>query len=428
MPHARAWTGRVAPTTVRFMQSASKFDVVVAGGGMVGLTLGLALAKAGVVTAVVDGLDPARVVDAKFDGRVSSFATASRRMLKALGLWPHLEAQAQPVLDIIVGDGSVRDGASVALLHFDHSEVGHGPLAHMIENRHFRLALQREIDGLDALTLIAPERVVRTEMQRGHVDVVLGDGRVLQAALCIAADGRESPLREAHGIKTIGWAYAQTGIVATIGHERPHLGAAHELFLASGPFAILPMTGNRSSIVWTERSDQAPAFVALDDAAFLGEVLQRFGDQWGALTLEGPRWSYPLSMHLAMSYVAPRFALAGDAAHGVHPLAGQGLNLGLRDAAALAETIIDARRLGLDIGSEAVLERYQSWRRFDNALFTASFDALNRLFSNDIAPIAAARRFGLDVVDSIAPLKRFFMRQAGGEGASAPRLMRGEVV
>jgi 2-octaprenyl-6-methoxyphenol hydroxylase len=402
-------------------------EVVVAGGGMVGLTLGLALAKAGVATVVVDGLDPARVVDAKFDGRVSSFAPASRRMLQALGLWPHLERHAQPIMDIIVGEGSVRDGASAALLHFDHRDMG-GPLAHMIENRHFRMALQREIEGLGSLKLIAPEKVVQATMGRGHVDVVLGNGRSLHAALCIAADGRESPLREAAGIKTVGWAYAQTGIVATIAHERPHASTAYELFLPSGPFAILPMTANRSSIVWTERSDLAPAFLALDDAAFVSEAAQRFGDQWGALKLDGPRWSYPLSMHLALSYVAPRFALAGDAAHGVHPIAGQGLNLGLRDAAALAEVLIDARRLGLDIGSEAVLQRYQSWRRFDNALFTASFDALNRLFSNDIAPLAAARRFGLDVVDSIAPLKRFFMRQAGGEMGEAPKLMRGEAV
>ena len=213
--------------------------------------------------------------------------------------------------------------------------------------------------------------------------------------------------------------------MATIAHERPHGGTAYELFLPSGPFAVLPMTGNRSSIVWSERAALAPAFLALDEAAFVGEVGQRSGDQWGALKLDGPRWSYPLSMHLAMSYIGPRFALAGDAAHGVHPIAGQGLNLGLRDAAALAEVVIDARRLGLDIGSEAVLARYQAWRRFDNALFTASFDALNRLFSNDIGPVAAARRIGLDVVDSIAPLKRFFMRQASGETGEVPKLMRG---
>jgi 2-octaprenyl-6-methoxyphenol hydroxylase len=406
----------------------TKFEVAVAGGGMVGLTLGLALAKAGVETAVVDGLDPALVLDAKFDGRVSSFAPASRRMLMALGLWPHLEALAQPIFDIVVGDGTVKDGASAALLHFDHHEMGDAPLAHMIENRHFRMALQRELANAPALTLIAPQRVTSAKLTRSAMEITLGDGRRLEAALCIAADGRESPLREAMGLKTIGWSYAQTGIVATIAHERPHEGMAQELFLPSGPFAILPMTGNRSSIVWSERSDQAPAFLKLDDAAFVREVGTRFGDQWGALSLDGPRWSYPLSMQLALSYIAPRFALAGDAAHVVHPIAGQGLNLGLRDAAALAEVVIEAKRLGLDIGSEATLARYQSWRRFDNALFTASMDALNRLFSNDIAPVALARRFGLDLVDSIAPLKRFFMRQAGGEGDDAPRLMRGEAL
>jgi len=395
---------------------------------MVGLTLGLAFAKAGVATAVVDALDPARARDVKFDGRVSSFASASCRMLEALGLWPALKPFAQPITDIIVGEGSVRDGASAALLHFDHREVGDEPLAHMIENRHFRMALQREVDETAALTLIAPARVVSVEAGASHVEATLDNGRRIDAALCIAAEGRDSPLREAMDIKSVGWSYGQTGIVATIAHEKPHGGTAYELFYASGPFAILPMTGNRSSIVWSERSDQAPAYLALDDEAFLGEVAQRFGDQWGALSLEGPRWSYPLSMNLAMSYIAPRFALAGDAAHGVHPIAGQGLNLGLRDAAALAEVVIEAKRLGLDIGSEAVLMRYQSWRRFDNTLFTASFDALNRLFSNSITPVALARRVGLDIVDSITPLKRFFMRQAGGEAGDLPRLMRGEAI
>lgn len=411
--------------SVEMADTHAKFDVVVAGGGMVGLTLGLALAREGVETAVVDGLDPAFVVDAKFDGRVSSFSPASRRLLDALGVWAHVEAQAQPVYDIIVGDGSVREGASAALLHFDHREIGNAPLAHMIENRHFRMALQRRIEGISPLTLIAPDRVVSAGVEGNFSVVTLGSGRRLKASLVVAADGRESPLREAAGIKTVGWSYKQTGIVATIGHEKAHDGTAYELFFGSGPFAILPMTGNRSSIVWSERADQAPAFLQLDDAAFVAEVAQRFGDQWGRLSLEGPRWSYPLSMHLAMSYVAPRFALAGDAAHGVHPIAGQGLNLGLRDAAALAEVIVEARSLGLDVGSEASLAQYQAWRRLDNALFTASFDALNRLFSNDIAPVAAVRRMGLDIVDSIAPLKRFFMRQASDGAVALPKLMQG---
>lgn len=427
MRQGRGWTGFSRATTFARMHDAqTKVEVAIAGGGMVGLTLGLALAKAGIETAVVDGLDPALVVDAKFDGRVSSFAAASCRMLQALDLWRHVEEVAQPIFDIVVSDGSVKDGAASALLHFDHRAVGDAPLGHMIENRHFRMALQREIANVPALTLMAPQRVTGASVGTGGVDVALGGGVRIEAALLIAADGRTSPLRDAMGIKTIGWDYPQTGIVATIAHEKPHEGVAHELFLASGPFAILPITGNRSSIVWTERSEQASAFLKLDEAAFLDEVAERFGDHWGALSLTGPRWSYPLSMHLALSYVAPRFAIAGDAAHTIHPIAGQGLNLGLRDAAALAEVVIEAKRLGLDIGSEASLARYQSWRRFDNVLFAASTDALNRLFSNDIAPIAVARRIGLDLVDSIEPLKRFFMRQAGGEGGEMPKLMRGE--
>jgi 2-octaprenyl-6-methoxyphenol hydroxylase len=405
-----------------------KADVVIAGGGMVGLSLGVALAQAGVATVVVDGLEPQTIRDAAFDGRVSSFAAASRRMLEALGVWEPLVPDAQPVLDIVVGDGSVRDGASSALLHFDHREIGDEPLAHMIENRHFRLALDDRAKTLPQLKLIAPARVVSCNAGANRITATLGDGRTVDAEVCIVAEGRESPLREAAGIRTQGWSYHQTGIVATIEHERPHHGVAQELFLPSGPFAILPMTGNRSSIVWSERSDLAPAFLRLPEEQFMAEVSQRFGDQWGALRLAGPRWSYPLSMHLANTYLAPRLALAGDSAHGVHPIAGQGLNLGLRDAAALAEVIIDAKRLGLDAGSDVVLSRYESWRKFDNALFAAAMDGLNRLFSNDIAPIKLARRAGIDVVDAIAPLKRFFMRQAGGVTGSLPKLLKGEPI
>jgi 2-octaprenyl-6-methoxyphenol hydroxylase len=347
-------------------------------------------------------------------------------MLEMLGIWEQLQPVAQPVLDIVVGDGSVRDGASAALLHFDHREIGNEPLAHMIENRHFRLALDERARAFPHLSLIAPARVVACLAGSNHVSATLSDGRIIDAQVCVAADGRESPLREAAGIKTQGWSYHQTGIVATIEHARPHNGVAQELFLPSGPFAILPMTGNRSSIVWSERSDQAPAYLRLPEDQFMAEVAQRFGDQWGAIKLAGPRWSYPLTMHLARTYIAPRFALAGDSAHGVHPIAGQGLNLGLRDAAALAEVIVDSMRLGLDAGSDVALSRYESWRKFDNVLFAAAMDGLNRLFSNDIAPIKFARRAGIDVVDAIAPLKRFFMRQAGGVTGGMPKLLRGE--
>ena len=408
--------------------AVTKTEVAIAGGGMVGLTLGLALARAGIATTVIDVLPPSAVVDAKFDGRVSAIAHASCRMLKALGLWPHLEGVAQPILDIMVSDGSLRAGASPAFLHFDHRDIGTEPLGNLIENRHFRMALQSALDETPLLTLIAPQRVLSAVAGPGATTITLADGRKIEAALCIAADGRDSPLRQAAGIKTIGWSYPQTGIVATIAHERDHNGVAHELFLPSGPFAILPMTGKRSSIVWTERSDLAPAFLKMGDESFAAEVAKRFGNHWGWTRPEGPRWSYPLSLHLALSYIAPRLALAGDAAHGIHPIAGQGLNLGLRDVAALAEVLVEAKRLGLDIGSQAVLARYQGWRRFDNVVLAASTDVLNRLFSNNFTPLALARRFGLDLVDSIPPLKKLFMRHAGGAVGELPKLLKGEAL
>jgi 2-octaprenyl-6-methoxyphenol hydroxylase len=408
--------------------NTQRAEVVIAGGGMVGLTLGIALAEAGVETIVVDGVGPARAHEAQFDGRVSSFAPASCKMLKALGVWDVLRPDAQPVLDIVVGDGSVREGASAALLHFDHREAGGQPLAYMIENRHYRMALAAKASALRSLQLIAPARVSKCTDAEDWIRVSLQNGLEIDTKVCVAAEGRDSPLRDAAGIKTHGWSYHQTGIVVTVEHELPHQGVAHELFLPSGPFAILPMTGNRSSIVWSESTDLAPAFLRLNEAAFSNEVAQRFGDHLGAIKLVGPRWSYPLSLQLALRYVGPRLALAGDAAHGVHPIAGQGLNLGIRDAAALAEVIVEARRLGLDIGSPHVLARYERWRGVDNAVFAASMDLLNRLFSNDIAPLKLARRAGIDIVDSIKPLKRFFMNQAGGEAGNLPRLLHGEAI
>ena len=400
-------------------------EVVIAGGGMVGLTLGIALAGAGVETVIIDGADAAQVLDAGFDGRVSSIAPASRRMLEVLALWPDIAPQAEPVLDIVVGDGTVREGASAALLHFDHRDAGDDPLAHMVENRHFRLAQERRVRGMPGLQVLAPARVTGVAPTASGIAVTTDCGQVVEARLCVAADGRDSLVRAACGIKTTGWPYRQHGIVTTVAHERPHRGVAHEIFLSSGPFAILPMKGNRSSIVWSERDVEAAAFMTLDDAAFADEVRLRFGDHLGETHLVGPRWSYPLGLQLANSYLAPRVALVGDAAHAVHPLAGQGLNLGLRDVAALAEAVIDARRLGLDIGLGANLSAYENHRKFDNALFALSMDALNRLFSNDNAGLRAMRRFGLDLVDAIPPLKTFFMRQAGGLSGPQPRLLRG---
>ena len=413
-------------------------DVLIAGGGLVGATAALALAQAGLETVVVDAVDPGTATAPAFDGRVSAIAFASCRMLEALDLWPALADQAQPINDILVSDGrlgsaSVRGGAGPGFLHFDHREIGTEPLGHLIENRHLRLALFAGLADEPRVRLLAPERVERLEPRGTGTTAHLAGGGRVSARLALAADGRASPLREAAGIRTMGWSYGQTGIVSTVAHERPHEGVAHEYFLPGGPFAILPMTGNRASLVWTERDRDAQALLALEEQAFADELTKRFGPHLGAVAPAGLRWSYPLSLHLALRYTAPRLALLGDAAHGIHPIAGQGLNLGLRDVAALAETLADAARLGLDIGAETVLEGYARWRRFDNVSLAAATDVLNRLFSNDVAPLRAARGLGLAAVNRIPPLRRLFMRHAGGVvalggEAKLPRLLRGEPV
>ncbi|RZA16968.1 MAG: 2-octaprenyl-6-methoxyphenyl hydroxylase, partial [Lysobacteraceae bacterium] len=294
------------------------------------------------------------------------------------------------------------------------------------ENRHIRAALMEAVVRAPNITLLAPAIVKDVAVEGGGAVVMLADGTCIAATLAIAADGRDSPLRGRMGINTVGWSYPQTGIVATVEHEKPHNGVAYEHFLPAGPFAILPMTGNRSSLVWTEEKRKAPALLALDEAGFNAELAQRFGSHLGITRAAGPRWSYPLSFHIARNFVLPRFALVGDCAHGIHPIAGQGLNLGLKDAAALAEVVLDAARLGRDIGALDTLKRYERWRRFDSVAMAASTDALNRLFSNDIAPLRALRDLGLGIVDSIGPARRFFMRHAGGDVGKLPRLMKGE--
>ena len=401
-------------------------DLVVCGGGMVGLPLALAAAQGGLRVTVVDALAPADTLDAKFDGRVSALAYASVRMLGALGAWPQLEKHAQPITEILVTDGAPGRATSPFSLHFDSAEVGAASLGHIVENRYIRAALYAAAAAQKNLDLIAPGSAAGVAIESGKARVTLADGQQIEAALAVAADGRESRLRAAQGIGVIGWSYPQVGIVATVAHEKPHHGVAYEHFLPSGPFAILPMTENRSSLVWTEAKAKAPAMLALDEAGFNAEVARRFGAHLGKTNVVGGRWSYPLSFHLARDYVRPRFALAGDCAHGIHPIAGQGLNLGLKDAAALAETILDAARLGLDIGRVSVLKRYERWRRFDSFTLAASTDALNRLFSNDIAPLRHLRDLGLGIVDAVGPARRFFMRHAGGDVGKLPKLMKGE--
>jgi 2-octaprenyl-6-methoxyphenol hydroxylase len=401
-------------------------DVIIAGGGMVGLTLAIALAKGGFEVLVADPLPQAAMTDAVFDGRVSALAYAAVRMYRALGIWEHLEPYAQPIAEILVTDGKPDKSPSPFSLHFDSMEAGAPALGHIVENRHIRQGLFAAAAGLGNLTLLAPESLAGLDPGQHGVTAQLASGKSVGAKLAIAADGRDSPMREAMGIGLVTWAYPQTGIVATVEHERPHNGVAYEHFLPAGPFAILPMTGNRSSLVWTEKNSRSSAMLKLPDAEFDAEIARRFGSHLGKTRAAGPHWSYPLRFHLARAYVKSRFALAGDAAHGIHPIAGQGLNLGLKDAAALAETLLDAARLGQDIGALDVLKRYERWRRFDSFTLAAGTDALNRLFSNDIAPLRLARDLGMGIVDSIGPARRFFMRHAGGDVGKLPRLMKGE--
>ncbi len=400
-------------------------DILIVGGGLVGGVAARALGNAGFDVVVIDGADPATVTAAGFDGRASAIAAASERLLTAIGIWPFLEPEVAPILDI-----RVADGASPLFLHYDHRDVGLGPLGYLAENRHIRQAIHAALRDDTRVTWIPKIRVDALDRDGNGARAALSDGRIVQATLAIAADGRGSQIRERAGIRLTQWRYAQHAIVCTVEHERPHGFVAHEHFLPAGPFAILPLRGtdahpgHRSSIVWTERAEHASAMLALDDEAFLIELARRFGDFMGEIALVGPRFSHPLGLQFAETAVTNRLVLVGDADHGMHPIAGQGLNMGYRDVAALVDVLQDARRVGLDIGSAAVLERYKRWRRFDNTLMLAVTDGLNRLFSNDIAPIQLARDVGLAAVDRMPPLKQMLMRSAMGLTGDLPNLMR----
>ena len=404
-------------------QSDTTVDVIIVGAGMVGGTLGCLLAGAGLKTVIVDRMPTANGLDPAFDGRASSIAISTHNALKGAGLWPMLEPVATPILDI-----RVSDGASPMFLHFDHEEAGDEPFGYMIENRHIRHALGERFRAIDDLRVMAPVAITDVERGPGGVSVTLEDERTISARLLVAADGRGSMIRQHAGIRLTRWDYDQSGIVCSVQHERSHDNIAHERFLPTGPFAILPLAGNRSCIVWTQDKELAPKIMALDDRDFAGELRRRFGDFLGDVTPEPKRWSYPLSLQFVKQLTAERLALAGDAAHGMHPIAGQGLNMGLRDAAALTEVVVDAARLGLDVGSATVLGRYARWRGFDNTLMLAMTDMLNRLFSNNIPPVRLARDIGLAAVNRAGPLKKMFMKQAMGLTGELPRVLRGEAL
>lgn len=400
-------------------------DIIIVGGGLNGPALALALAGEGFGVTLIDALARESRADPGFDGRAYALALASQRLLGAIGVWPRVAAQAQPILQIKVTDGRAGEGPSPWMLAFDHAEIEEGPMGYLVEDRHLRRALLDALAEAPRVTHRAGERVVAQTAGTGGASVTLASGDVVAGALLVGCDGRQSGTAARAGLGRTGWDYGQTAIVCAVAHERPHDGIAHQFFMPGGPLAILPLTGNRAAIVWSERRARAEALLAMSDEAFLAALRPAFGSFLGEIALAGARWGYPLGLSLASDMVAERVALVGDAAHGVHPIAGQGLNAGLRDVAALAEVLSEARRRGEDTGSAAVLERYAGWRRFDTATLALSTDAFNRLFSNDNPLLRLARDLGLGAVNRLPALRRAFIREAAGLSGDLPRLMQG---
>ena len=401
-------------------------DILIAGGGLNGPALGIALAQAGLRVTVVDARPAPARAEAGFDGRAYALALASKRLLTVTGIWPRITA-FQPILKIKASDGVAGQGPSPFWLGFDSAELEEGPMGFMVEDRHLYAAFLSAMEDTPGLTLLSGETVIEQQVTPQAVTVTLASGRQISARLLVGCDGRQSGVAQRAGIQRSGWGYGQTALVTAIHHEKPHEGTAHQFFMPAGPLAILPLAGgHHSSIVWSESDSTAQAIQALDDTGYMAALRPRFGDFLGELTLAGARFTYPLNLTLANHFVAPRVALVGDAAHGVHPIAGQGLNLGLRDVAALAEVVIEATRRGEDIGSLVTLEAYQRWRRFDSTTLALGMDTVNRVFSNSNPILRAGRDLGLGLVNALPNLRRGFMRQAAGLTGELPKLLAGQ--
>ena len=407
--------------------TSQNVDVLIAGGGFTGLTLALALRKALGPTFAVAVADPALGASHANDERASAIVAAARRLFETLGVWESVAGEAQPILDMVVTDSKLEDATRPAFLTFTGDVAPGEPFAHMVENRLLidALVARAQSEGIE----LRPLGVSGFQSSADNIiNVTFSDGTSMDAALLVAADGARSKLRERAGIATHGWDYNQSGIVVTVGHERDHHGRAEEHFLPSGPFAILPLKGKRSSLEWTETRNEAARIVALPDDEFHTELEKRFGLHLGEVTpLDRPR-AFPLGYFVVRSFIGERLALIGDAAHVIHPIAGQGLNMGLKDVAALAEVVVDAARLGLDFGEQGVLERYQRWRRFDTVAMGVATNVLNGLFSNENPLLRSVRDIGLGLVDRVPPLKSAFIRQAAGLAGEVPRLLRGETL
>ncbi|MDW8125199.1 MAG: FAD-dependent monooxygenase [Geminicoccaceae bacterium] len=395
------------------------YELVIAGGGLTGLALAAALAPTGCRIAVIEQVPLASLLEPAHDGRVTAVARGSQHFLARLGLWPAIAADAQPIFEILVGEAK-----SPVTVRYDHREVGREPLGWIVPNRTLRLALQEAVGARPEIAVLAPARIVAAVSEPAALRLSLEDGRALRCALLAVCEGRFSPTRALLGIGARRFAYGQIAIVGTLEHERPHRGRAVERFFPDGPFAVLPMPGCRSSIVWALEAEKADAVRALDAREFAAEVEERFGDLLGAIRLEGERWYHPLVLVRSERIVAPRAALVGDAARGIHPIAGQGWNLALRDVAALAEIVEERLALGLDPGDAAALARYAAWRSFDGLALVAVTHGIDRLFANDLGPLKLLRNLGLGLVERLPPLKRFFMRHAMGVLGELPRAMR----
>ena len=401
-------------------------SIVICGGAFAGLALAVALRQGLGTTVPVVVADPALAMRPSRDPRATAIVAACRRLFETLGVWDEVGPQSQPILDMVVTDSRLADATRPTFLTFAGDVAPGEPFAHMVENRLLIDALVRRAEA-EGVSLRATA-VTGSEAHDDGIRVTLADGDAVDASLLVAADGAKSRLRERAGIATHGWDYDQSGIVVTVGHERDHDGRAEEHFLPAGPFAILPLKGRRSSLVWTETRREAARLTALPEAEFHAELEKRFGLHLGEIrALDKPR-AFPLGYFVARAFVAERLALIGDAAHVIHPIAGQGLNMGLKDVAALAEVVVDAARLGIDPGQADVLERYQRWRRFDTMAMGFATNALNVMFSNDSTLLRGVRDIGLGLVDRLPPLKSLFIRQAAGLTGEVPRLLKGEAL
>ena len=399
-------------------------DIAIVGGGLNGPALALAAAQVGLRVIVLDATSHKPRKNAKFDGRAYALALASKRLMAAVGVWENVAQDAEPMLNIRVSDGHAGVGASPFFMDFDHAELEEGPMGYMVEDRHLRYALQAAMQTSPLIEYRLATRVTGQSTGPEGVTLSLANNQKITTRLLVGADGRQSGTAARAGITYTGWQYSQAALVCAVEHDRPHGGVAHQFFMPAGPMAVLPLSARRSTVVWSEKTDNAAVIKTLDDAAFLDVLRPRFGDFLGDIALTGGRFSYPLGMMIAKSYIAPNVALIGDAAHGVHPIAGQGLNAGLRDVAALIQVLSEAKQRGEDFASQPVLARYQLWRRFDATALAVATDGFNRLFSNDNPILRLGRDLGMGMLNAMPTVRRGILREAAGLTGDLPDLMR----